>query len=119
MLNIHCREVVLCCCSPYPSLTPAARSHAHLFQLTPLPTTLHREVVLFFTVYNEVASLYADVNAKKMGFTDIDGECRCGPRGKQLGLAATHATGHGLNKMVFTGIGDEAGSNDGLQCRPA
>ncbi|KAI7843651.1 hypothetical protein COHA_002890 [Chlorella ohadii] len=31
-----------------------------------------REIVLFFTVYNEVASLYANVNAQKMGFTDID-----------------------------------------------
>lgn len=30
--------------------------------------------MLFFTVYNEVASLYNDINAQKMGFTDIEGE---------------------------------------------
>ena len=32
-----------------------------------------REVVLFFMVVNEVHSLYANVNAKAMGFTSIQG----------------------------------------------
>lgn len=35
-----------------------------------------REVVLFFSVVNEVMSLYADENAEAMGFTDIEGEPR-------------------------------------------
>lgn len=30
-----------------------------------------REIVLFFTIFNEVHSLYADVNAEAMGFTSI------------------------------------------------
>lgn len=71
--------------------------------------------MLFFTVYNEVASLYADVNAKKMGFTDIDGEhcsgpcCECclGQCCKWSGPLATHALGHGLSKLGLTNIGAE------------
>ncbi len=38
-----------------------------------------REVVVYFSVINEVMSLYADENAEAMGFTSIDGAaCRAG-----------------------------------------
>ncbi|KAL4440358.1 hypothetical protein ABPG75_003359 [Micractinium tetrahymenae] len=36
------------------------------------PKDVDREVVLFFSVVNEVMSLYADKNAQAMGFTTID-----------------------------------------------
>lgn len=58
----------------------AASPCSHLASVHLSPTRLAfyssacREVVLFFTVYNEVASLYNDINAQKMGFTDIEGE---------------------------------------------
>ena len=69
-----CREVVLyfilhssTACLPH--VLPAV---CRLPCLPRLPAC--REIVLFFMVVNEVHSLYANVNAKSLGFTSIEGE---------------------------------------------
>ncbi len=61
--------------------------------------------MLFFTVYNEVASLYANVNAQKMGFTDIDGELL-----RVVLIENTICVCQNVNarKVGFTGIDGEA-----------
>lgn len=44
-----------------------------------------REVVLYFSVIDEVQSMYADMNAQAMGFTSIECEQAVGRSGRQTG----------------------------------